>query len=85
MRTPMVYNVKHKWVRLPKLVVKILQELKPGVYKPYILGDGTMIMEMTKIRVIVVELLDLNLTPVVILHIYQENNQWWLNRPENRN
>ena len=21
----------------------------------------------------------------VILHIYQENNQWWLNRPENRN
>ena len=32
MRTPMVDDVKHKWVRLPKLVVKILQELKPGVY-----------------------------------------------------
>ena len=85
MQTPMVDDVKHKWVHLPKLVVKILQELKPGVYEPYILGDGTMIMEMTKIRVIVVELLDLNLTPVVILHIYQENNQWWLNRPENCN
>ena len=48
MRMPMVDDVKHKWVHLPKLVVKILQEVKPGVYKPYILGDGTMIMEMTK-------------------------------------
>ena len=55
MRTPMVDDVKHKWVRLPKLVVKILQELKPGVYEPYILGDGTMIMEMTKISYALVE------------------------------
>ena len=55
MRTPMVEYVKHKWVRLDKLVVKILQELKPGEFEPYISNDGTMIMEMTKISYCLVE------------------------------
>ena len=55
MRTPMVDDVKHKWVRLDKLVVKILQELRPGEYDDYILHDGTMVMELTKISYGLVE------------------------------
>jgi hypothetical protein len=38
-RTPMVDDVKHKWVKLNKLVVKVLQELEPGKYEPYLLPD----------------------------------------------
>jgi hypothetical protein len=49
MRTPMVDDVKHKWVKLDKLVVKVLQELEPGKYEPYILPDGTVIVKMKKI------------------------------------
>jgi dihydroxyacetone kinase DhaKLM complex PTS-EIIA-like component DhaM len=49
MQTPMVDDVKHKWVQLDKIVVKMLQELHPGKYEPYIMDDGTIIMEMTKI------------------------------------
>ena len=30
MRTPMVDDVRHEWVKLDKLVVKVLQELEPG-------------------------------------------------------
>jgi hypothetical protein len=55
MRTPMVDDVKHKWVRLDKMVVKILQELRPGEYEPYIMDDGTIIMKMTKISYGLVE------------------------------
>jgi hypothetical protein len=33
----MVDDVKHKWVKLDKLVVKVLQELEPGKYEPYLL------------------------------------------------
>ena len=50
MRMPMVEDMKHKWVHLDKLVVKILRELQPGEYEPYVSSDGTMIMKMTKIN-----------------------------------
>jgi hypothetical protein len=49
MRTPMVDDVKHKWVKLDKLVVKVLQELEPGKYEPYVLPDGSVIVKMKKI------------------------------------
>ena len=49
MRTPMVDDVKHKWVKLDKLVVKVLQELDPGKYEPYVLHDGSVIVKMKKI------------------------------------
>ena len=49
MRTPMVDDVKHKWVKLDKLVVKVLQELEPGKYEPYVLQDGSVIVKMKKI------------------------------------
>jgi len=52
MRTPMVDDVKHKWVRLHKLVVKILQELE---YEPNIMDDGTIIMEFNTISYGLVE------------------------------
>jgi hypothetical protein len=51
----MVDDVKHKWVRLDKIVVKMLQELRPGKYEPYIMDDGTIVMEMTKISYGLVE------------------------------
>jgi hypothetical protein len=46
MRMPMVDDVKHKWVKLDKLVVKMLQELEPRKYKPYFLQDGSLIVKM---------------------------------------
>jgi hypothetical protein len=49
MRTLMVDVVKHKWVKLDKLVVKVLQELEPGKYDPYLLQDGSMVVKMRKI------------------------------------
>jgi hypothetical protein len=49
MRTLMVDDVKHKWVKLDKLVVKVLQELELGNYEPYIHQDGSVIMKMKKI------------------------------------
>ena len=49
MRTPMVDDVKHKWVKLDKRVVEILYELEPGKYEPFIEPDGTLIVEMTAI------------------------------------
>ena len=55
MRTPMVDDVKHKWVRLNKLIVKILQEIRPGEYEQYIMDDGTIIMEMNTISYGLVE------------------------------
>ena len=48
-RIPMVDNVKHKWVKLDKLVVKVLQELESGNYEPYLLQDGSVIVKMKKI------------------------------------
>jgi hypothetical protein len=55
MRTPMVDDVKHKWVRLDKLVTKILHELRPGEYDQYIMDDGTIVMEMNAISYGLVE------------------------------
>jgi hypothetical protein len=49
MRTPMVDDVKHKWVKLDKRVVQLLCELQPGKYEPYILPDGSVIVEMKAI------------------------------------
>ncbi len=44
MRTPMVDDVLHKWVKLHKMVVQVLMELEPDVYQPYVLPDGTVIV-----------------------------------------
>jgi hypothetical protein len=55
MRTPMVDDVKHKWVHLDKIVVKILQELQLGVYDKYIMDDSTILMEMKTISYGLVE------------------------------
>jgi hypothetical protein len=49
MRTPMVDDVKHKWVHLDRIVVKVLLELQPGEYEKYVMDDGTMVMEMNAI------------------------------------
>jgi hypothetical protein len=49
MRTPMVDDVKHKWIRLHKMVVQVLMEVEPDMYRPYILPDGTVIVKMKKI------------------------------------
>jgi hypothetical protein len=49
MRTPMVDDVKHKWVQLDKRVVEILRELDPAKYAPFIEPDGTLVVEMTAI------------------------------------
>ena len=49
MRTPMVDDVKHKWVKLDKRVLEILYELEPGKYEPFIEPDGTLIVEMMAI------------------------------------
>jgi hypothetical protein len=49
MRTPMVDDVKHKWVKLDKRVVEILRELDPATYEPFIEPDGTLVVEMTAI------------------------------------
>ena len=45
MRTPMVDDVKHKWVKLNKRVVEILRELDPATYEPFIEPDGTLVVE----------------------------------------
>jgi hypothetical protein len=55
MRTPKVEDVKHRWVHLDKLVVKILLELRPGEYEEYVLKDGTMIVELQTISYGLVE------------------------------
>jgi hypothetical protein len=49
MRTPMTDEVKHKWVKLNKRVMKILMELQPNNYKDYILPDGTVIVKMKEL------------------------------------
>ena len=49
MRTPMVDDVKHNWVKLDKRVVQLLCEFQPGKYEPYILPDGSVIVEMKSI------------------------------------
>jgi hypothetical protein len=56
-RTPMVEVVKHKWVHLDKLVVKILLELRPGRYDEHVLDDSTMIVELQSISYGLVEAL----------------------------
>jgi hypothetical protein len=55
MRTPMVDDVKHKWVRLDRIIVKVLLELRPGEYEKYVMDDGTMVMEMNTISYGLVE------------------------------
>jgi hypothetical protein len=45
----MADDVKHKGVKLDKLVVKVLQKLEPGKYEPYILPDGSVIIKMKRI------------------------------------
>jgi hypothetical protein len=42
-------------VKLDKLVVKVLQELEPGKYEPYVLHDGSVIVKMKKISYVYVE------------------------------
>ncbi len=54
MRTPMVDDVKHKWVHLDRNVVKVLLELRPE-YDKYIMNEGTMIMRMNAISYGLVE------------------------------
>jgi hypothetical protein len=51
----MVDDVKHKWVRLDRVVVKVLLELRPGEYDKYVMDDGTMVMEMNAISYGLVE------------------------------
>ncbi len=53
----MVEVVKHKWVHLDKLVVKILLELRPGRYDEHVLDDSTMIVELQSISYGLVEAL----------------------------
>jgi hypothetical protein len=49
MRTPISEDVKHKWLKLDKKVVKILLELQYEKYKDYVMNDGSMIIEMDKL------------------------------------
>ena len=44
MRSPITHNVKHKWV------VELLLELEYDKYKDYVLLDGSLIVEMDKLR-----------------------------------
>jgi hypothetical protein len=41
----MVEDVKHKWVKLDKIVVQALTELEPEKYKKLVLPDGTIIVK----------------------------------------
>ncbi len=45
----MVEDVKHKWVHLDKLMIKILLELCLGEYEKYVLNDGNMIVELQQL------------------------------------
>jgi hypothetical protein len=49
MCTPMADDVVHRWVKLDKLVVQQLCEIKPGKYEPYMLPDGTVVVKMKKL------------------------------------
>ncbi len=49
MRTPMAEDVKHKWVKLDKRVVKILLELQPEKYQDYVLPDDKLVVKMKKL------------------------------------
>jgi hypothetical protein len=49
MHTPMVEDVKHKWVKLDKRVAQVLIELEPEKCRNYVLPDGTIIVKMKKL------------------------------------
>ena len=49
MNTQMPKEVKHRWIKLDKDVVQVLMELHPDVYEPYVLPDGSLIVEMDKL------------------------------------
>jgi len=49
MRTPISQDVKHKWVKLDKRVVKLLLELEYDRYKDYIQNDGSVIVKIDKL------------------------------------
>jgi hypothetical protein len=49
MRTPMPYDVKHKWLKLDKKVVELLLEMQPDKYKNYVMKDGSIVVKMDKL------------------------------------
>jgi hypothetical protein len=49
MRTPMPYDVRHKWLKLDKKVVELLLKIQPDKYRNYVTKDGSIIVEMDKL------------------------------------
>lgn len=49
MRTPISYDVKHKWLKLDRKVVELLLEMQPDKYKDYIMRGGSITVEMDKL------------------------------------
>ncbi len=49
MRTPISFDVKHRWVKLDKKLVELLLELQYEKYMDFVLPDGTVIVEMDKL------------------------------------
>jgi hypothetical protein len=49
MRTPIPYDVKHKWLKLDKKVMELLLEMQLDKYRNYVMKDGTVLVEMDKL------------------------------------
>jgi len=49
MRTPIMDDVKQKWIKLDKQVADLLLELQNDVYKDYVLPYGSIVVEMDKL------------------------------------
>lgn len=49
MDTPISDDVKHRWLKLGKKVVKLLLDLQNEKYKDYVMSDGSVIIERDKL------------------------------------
>ena len=49
MNTPMPEDVKHRWVRLDRDVVRMLRKIQPGYWDEFVQPDGTALVEMDKL------------------------------------
>jgi hypothetical protein len=49
MNTPIPEDVKHRWVRLDRDVVRVLMKLMPGYWDNYVQNNGSVVVEMDKL------------------------------------